>query len=110
MEQALAAGAGAGAGAGLVWLMDDDGRPAEPDCLPRLVTLAATGVRIAAPLVLDEDQPERLAFRLRLGGQMLDMPRPTRLYEAGARMTWAGCTWHPYSTTCRWTVTARWTG
>lgn len=57
-------------GADWVWLMDDDGRPAGPGCLGAL--LAATereSVDIAAPLVLDVDDPARLAFPIRIAGR-----------------------------------------
>jgi rhamnopyranosyl-N-acetylglucosaminyl-diphospho-decaprenol beta-1,3/1,4-galactofuranosyltransferase len=49
-----------------VWLMDDDGLPASPDCLTRLLAWLQQGAMIAAPLVLDEENPSRLAFPLRL--------------------------------------------
>jgi rhamnopyranosyl-N-acetylglucosaminyl-diphospho-decaprenol beta-1,3/1,4-galactofuranosyltransferase len=63
IEAALAAGAD------LVWLMDDDARPAHAGCLERLIALAEAGTGIAAPLVLDGDDPERLAFPIRLAGR-----------------------------------------
>jgi rhamnopyranosyl-N-acetylglucosaminyl-diphospho-decaprenol beta-1,3/1,4-galactofuranosyltransferase len=63
IEAALAAGAD------LVWLMDDDARPAHADCLERLIALAGAGTGIAAPLVLDHDDRERLAFPIRLAGR-----------------------------------------
>lgn len=63
------------AGAGLVWLMDDDGMPAHGECLERLMTLAEAGAGIAGPLVLDEEDPRRLAFPIRLDGR-------TRFLEA----------------------------
>ncbi len=57
-------------GADWVWAMDDDGRPRDPDCLHGLLGAAArTGAVLVAPLVLDVDAPERLAFPLRLGGR-----------------------------------------
>jgi rhamnopyranosyl-N-acetylglucosaminyl-diphospho-decaprenol beta-1,3/1,4-galactofuranosyltransferase len=52
-------------GADLVWLMDDDGVPA-PDCLDRL--LAVTGPDLWGPVVVDEADPERLVFPIRLPG------------------------------------------
>jgi rhamnopyranosyl-N-acetylglucosaminyl-diphospho-decaprenol beta-1,3/1,4-galactofuranosyltransferase len=57
-------------GADWVWAMDDDGRPRDARCLTDLLE-AATRRRalLAAPLVLDADAPERLAFPLRLGGR-----------------------------------------
>ncbi|WP_404347619.1 glycosyltransferase [Phycicoccus jejuensis] len=55
-------------GADLVWLADDDGRPATPSTLATLLAAAdAEGLEVAAPLVLDVDAPERLAFGLRRG-------------------------------------------
>jgi rhamnopyranosyl-N-acetylglucosaminyl-diphospho-decaprenol beta-1,3/1,4-galactofuranosyltransferase len=51
-------------GADLVWLMDDDGLP-EPDCLSLL--LARTGdLDFWGPVVVDEADPERLVFPIRL--------------------------------------------
>jgi rhamnopyranosyl-N-acetylglucosaminyl-diphospho-decaprenol beta-1,3/1,4-galactofuranosyltransferase len=52
-------------GADLVWLMDDDGLP-EPDCLSRL--LAHTDLDFWGPVVVDEDDPGRLVFPIRLPG------------------------------------------
>src|SRR4051812_24671885 len=49
-------------GAAFVWLMDDDGYAADPFCLDRLLAAAAEGVALAAPLVIDEADPARLAF------------------------------------------------
>jgi rhamnopyranosyl-N-acetylglucosaminyl-diphospho-decaprenol beta-1,3/1,4-galactofuranosyltransferase len=56
-------------GAGFVWLMDDDGYAADPFCLDRLLAAAAEGVALAAPLVIDEADPARLAFPIRFGGR-----------------------------------------
>jgi rhamnopyranosyl-N-acetylglucosaminyl-diphospho-decaprenol beta-1,3/1,4-galactofuranosyltransferase len=56
-------------GADLVWMMDDDALPADEDCLERLVALAEAGAGLAAPLVLDHEDPERLAFPIRLAGR-----------------------------------------
>jgi rhamnopyranosyl-N-acetylglucosaminyl-diphospho-decaprenol beta-1,3/1,4-galactofuranosyltransferase len=57
-------------GADWIWAMDDDGRPRDPDCLHALLALAkAEGALLAAPLVLDVDQPERVAFPLRIAGR-----------------------------------------
>jgi rhamnopyranosyl-N-acetylglucosaminyl-diphospho-decaprenol beta-1,3/1,4-galactofuranosyltransferase len=53
-------------GADAVWLMDDDGLPASPDCLARLLDRLRQGAEIAAPLVLDDAAPGRLAFPIRL--------------------------------------------
>jgi rhamnopyranosyl-N-acetylglucosaminyl-diphospho-decaprenol beta-1,3/1,4-galactofuranosyltransferase len=52
-------------GADLVWLMDDDGLP-EPDCLARL--LARDDLDFWGPLVVDEADPGRLVFPIRLPG------------------------------------------
>lgn len=52
-------------GADLVWLMDDDGVPA-PDCLDRL--LAVRDQDFWGPVVVDEADPERLVFPIRLPG------------------------------------------
>ena len=49
----------------LVWLMDDDGLP-DPDCLERL--LAETDLDFWGPLVVDEQDPDRLVFPIRLPG------------------------------------------
>lgn len=63
-------GAAMQAGAEWVWLMDDDGRPRDGDCLAGLLAAAGRGrAELAAPLVLDVEEPERLAFPLRLGGR-----------------------------------------
>ncbi len=52
-------------GADLVWMMDDDGLP-DPDCLERL--LAHRDLDFWGPAVVDEDDPERLVFPIRLPG------------------------------------------
>src|SRR6185436_16327542 len=53
-------------GADLVWLMDDDGMP-EPGCLETL--LAHDGdLDFWGPVVVDETDPERLVFPIRLPG------------------------------------------
>jgi len=52
-------------GADLAWLMDDDGLP-DPDCLSLL--LAETGLDFWGPLVVDQDDPDRLVFPIRLPG------------------------------------------
>ncbi|MGC4111277.1 MAG: glycosyltransferase family 2 protein [Nocardioides sp.] len=52
--------------ADLVWLMDDDGMP-DPECLDRL--LAHEGeLDFWGPVVVDQDDPERLVFPIRLPG------------------------------------------
>jgi rhamnopyranosyl-N-acetylglucosaminyl-diphospho-decaprenol beta-1,3/1,4-galactofuranosyltransferase len=57
-------------GADWIWAMDDDGRPRDPTCLDGLMAAASrTGASLAAPLVLDADAPERLAFPLRVEGR-----------------------------------------
>lgn len=56
------------AGADFVWMMDDDGRPADRWCLQRLLTRAEREqLAFVAPLVLDEAQPDCLAFPIRIG-------------------------------------------
>ena len=51
--------------ADLMWLMDDDGLP-EPDCLARL--LGHGELDFWGPVVVDEDDPDRLVFPIRLPG------------------------------------------
>ncbi len=52
-----------------VWLMDDDGQPAEPTCLARLLTTAAlANSALTCPLVRDVADPARLAFPIRQYG------------------------------------------
>jgi rhamnopyranosyl-N-acetylglucosaminyl-diphospho-decaprenol beta-1,3/1,4-galactofuranosyltransferase len=53
-------------GADLVWLMDDDGRPA-PGCLGTLLEHDGR-LDFWGPVVVDEDDPERLVFPVRLPG------------------------------------------
>jgi rhamnopyranosyl-N-acetylglucosaminyl-diphospho-decaprenol beta-1,3/1,4-galactofuranosyltransferase len=52
-------------GADLVWLMDDDGLP-DPDCLPRL--LEHDHLDFWGPVVVDEADPGRLVFPIRIPG------------------------------------------
>jgi rhamnopyranosyl-N-acetylglucosaminyl-diphospho-decaprenol beta-1,3/1,4-galactofuranosyltransferase len=52
--------------ADLVWLMDDDGLP-EPDCLSLLLARAGD-LDFWGPVVVDEADPERLVFPIRLPG------------------------------------------
>jgi rhamnopyranosyl-N-acetylglucosaminyl-diphospho-decaprenol beta-1,3/1,4-galactofuranosyltransferase len=52
-------------GADLVWLMDDDGLP-EPGCLATL--LAVPDLDFWGPVVVDEADPDRLVFPIRLPG------------------------------------------
>jgi len=51
--------------ADLMWLMDDDGLP-EPDCLATL--LCHGDLDFWGPVVVDEDDPDRLVFPIRLPG------------------------------------------
>ena len=52
-------------GADLAWLMDDDGLP-DRDCLDLL--LAEPDLDFWGPVVVDQDDPERLVFPIRLPG------------------------------------------
>jgi rhamnopyranosyl-N-acetylglucosaminyl-diphospho-decaprenol beta-1,3/1,4-galactofuranosyltransferase len=52
--------------ADLVWLMDDDGLPA-PDCLERLLERDGN-LDFWGPVVVDEADPDRLVFPIRLPG------------------------------------------
>ena len=55
-------------GADLVWLMDDDGLPAE-DCLALLLDrVERDGLEFCGPAVLAEQDPSRLCFPIRLPG------------------------------------------
>ena len=57
-------------GAEWLWLMDDDGRPARPDCLAHLLNTAQTAeADMVGALVIDADRPSRLAFPVRLHGR-----------------------------------------
>jgi rhamnopyranosyl-N-acetylglucosaminyl-diphospho-decaprenol beta-1,3/1,4-galactofuranosyltransferase len=53
-------------GADLVWLMDDDGLP-DPGCLGRLLEHDGE-LDFWGPVVVDQDDPERLVFPIRLPG------------------------------------------
>jgi rhamnopyranosyl-N-acetylglucosaminyl-diphospho-decaprenol beta-1,3/1,4-galactofuranosyltransferase len=53
-------------GADLVWLMDDDGLP-DPDCLETLLTHAGNH-DFWGPVVVDQDDLDRLVFPIRLPG------------------------------------------
>jgi rhamnopyranosyl-N-acetylglucosaminyl-diphospho-decaprenol beta-1,3/1,4-galactofuranosyltransferase len=53
-------------GAELIWLMDDDGLP-EPACLETLVSYDGA-LDFWGPVVVDEADPERLVFPIRLPG------------------------------------------
>jgi rhamnopyranosyl-N-acetylglucosaminyl-diphospho-decaprenol beta-1,3/1,4-galactofuranosyltransferase len=53
-------------GADLIWLMDDDGMP-EPECLGRLLAHAGE-LDFWGPVVVDQADPERLVFPIRLPG------------------------------------------
>ena len=67
-------------GADLVWLMDDDGLP-DPDCLKTLLAHAGDH-DFWGPVVVDEDDQDRLVFPIRLPGgtarRAPDGGRPTR--------------------------------
>lgn len=53
-------------GADLVWLADDDGRPARTSTLATLLDAAATHrLEMVSPLVVDADDPTLLAFPMR---------------------------------------------
>jgi rhamnopyranosyl-N-acetylglucosaminyl-diphospho-decaprenol beta-1,3/1,4-galactofuranosyltransferase len=54
-------------GADLVWLMDDDGLP-DPDCLETLLAHAGDH-DFWGPVVVDEDDQDRLVFPIRLPGR-----------------------------------------
>lgn len=55
-------------GADWVWLADDDGRPGSRWTLGRLLACAADHrLDVVSPLVVDQDDPDRLAFPLRRG-------------------------------------------
>jgi rhamnopyranosyl-N-acetylglucosaminyl-diphospho-decaprenol beta-1,3/1,4-galactofuranosyltransferase len=50
-------------GATHVWLMDDDGLPLEPECLGALLAAAdAHGADVVSPVIVDIEDPSRLAF------------------------------------------------
>ena len=50
-------------GAEHVWIMDDDGHPASADCLARLLESAEReSYDMVSPIILDIDDPSRLAF------------------------------------------------
>jgi len=72
-------------GADLVWLMDDDGLP-EPDCLDLLLAAheRAGGLDFWGPLVVDETDPGRLVFPIRLPGRTQVVHRLVEV-EASAR-------------------------
>jgi rhamnopyranosyl-N-acetylglucosaminyl-diphospho-decaprenol beta-1,3/1,4-galactofuranosyltransferase len=54
-------------GADLIWLMDDDGTP-QPGCLERLLEHEGE-LDFWGPVVVDETDPERLVFPIRLPGR-----------------------------------------
>ena len=57
-------------GADWVWLADDDGRPEGPKVLKTLLDCAQRhGLAEVSPVVCDIDDPDRLAFPLRRGGE-----------------------------------------
>lgn len=69
-------------GADLVWLMDDDGLP-DADCLARL--LAEPDLDFWGPLVVDEADPERLVFPIRLPGSTRVVHRLADVRAAAGR-------------------------
>lgn len=57
-------------GADWLWLMDDDGRPRDAECLGGLLrTAAAHRADLVGALVVDVDEPERLSFPIRIAGR-----------------------------------------
>ncbi|GAB3257116.1 glycosyltransferase family 2 protein [Nocardioides dilutus] len=66
-------------GADLVWLMDDDGLPA-PDCLSLL--LDHPDLDFWGPVVVDEDDPSRLVFPIRLPGGTRTVRRLDEVWAA----------------------------
>ncbi|MEM3942370.1 MAG: glycosyltransferase family 2 protein [Candidatus Bathyarchaeia archaeon] len=55
-----------------IWLMDDDGVP-DPNCLSALIDWQDSDLKIRAPLILIEDDPERkLAFGVVFKGKKLE--------------------------------------
>ena len=59
-------------GAAWVWVMDDDGRPRDAGCLGTLLATAeAHGAELVGSLVVDVDEPARLAFPVRIAGRTL---------------------------------------
>lgn len=57
-------------GADFVWMMDDDGLPADQGCLSGLLATAAReDADLVSPLIRDIDHPERLAFPIRQRGR-----------------------------------------
>jgi rhamnopyranosyl-N-acetylglucosaminyl-diphospho-decaprenol beta-1,3/1,4-galactofuranosyltransferase len=62
-------------GASWVWFTDDDGRPASDGCLAELLSCATRrGLALVAPLVLSQEDPARLSFRMRRGLRWVDRP------------------------------------
>ena len=56
--------------ADFIWMMDDDGWPADPACLSSLLaTSMREGADLVSPLIRDIDRPDRLAFPIRQGGR-----------------------------------------
>ncbi|GAA1925569.1 glycosyltransferase family 2 protein [Nocardioides lentus] len=66
--------------ADLVWLMDDDGLP-EPGCLAELLTRHGE-LDFWGPVVVDEADPERLVFPIRLPGSLRTVHRVTDVEAA----------------------------
>lgn len=56
--------------ADLIWMMDDDGMPADRFCLAALLATARReSADLVSPLIRDIDHPERLAFPIRRRGR-----------------------------------------
>jgi rhamnopyranosyl-N-acetylglucosaminyl-diphospho-decaprenol beta-1,3/1,4-galactofuranosyltransferase len=69
-------------GASWVWFIDDDGRPATDECLRELLACAARhGLDLVVPLVVNVDDPERLAFLMRRRRRLHWARRPAELHE-----------------------------
>jgi rhamnopyranosyl-N-acetylglucosaminyl-diphospho-decaprenol beta-1,3/1,4-galactofuranosyltransferase len=66
-------------GADLVWVMDDDGCPASDDTLAGLIAgLRSRNWDAASPLVVDAEDPAKLAFPLRVGLKFLSRTASVR--------------------------------
>ena len=64
-------------GADLAWLMDDDGLP-EPDCLERLLR-HRDHLDFWGPVVVDEQEPDRLVFPIRVPGSTRTLQRASQV-------------------------------
>jgi rhamnopyranosyl-N-acetylglucosaminyl-diphospho-decaprenol beta-1,3/1,4-galactofuranosyltransferase len=67
-------------GAGLIWLMDDDGVP-QPDCLAQLLEHVGE-FDFWGPVVVAEQDPQRLCFPIRLPGRAFVVHNPRTVAEA----------------------------